>query len=164
MQVTPAALTRKTKRTQSKISRNPGLLAGGVGDTLCFQASHFFQVKKNNIRPLDRNSVHRICTAQVILDLAASIKELVENSLDAGAKIIGSPCVFVLFCALCALGTKICVSRAFILADIFSTDIKLKLNDSGECDLSISDDGCGIEPDNFSHLGSKFLHTFIQTL
>ncbi|KAK9832435.1 hypothetical protein WJX74_010234 [Apatococcus lobatus] len=37
------------------------------------------------IQPIDKNTVHRICSGQVILDLATAVKELLENSLDAGA-------------------------------------------------------------------------------
>jgi DNA mismatch repair protein PMS2 len=39
----------------------------------------------NQIQAIDRSSVHRICSGQVILDLSIAMKELVENSLDAGA-------------------------------------------------------------------------------
>ncbi|NXW28967.1 PMS2 endonuclease, partial [Phaetusa simplex] len=37
------------------------------------------------IKPIDRKSVHRICSGQVVLNLGTAVKELVENSLDAGA-------------------------------------------------------------------------------
>ncbi|TPX31918.1 hypothetical protein SmJEL517_g04874 [Synchytrium microbalum] len=40
------------------------------------------------IKALDKSAVHRICSGQVILDLATAIKELVENSLDAGSTTI----------------------------------------------------------------------------
>jgi DNA mismatch repair protein PMS2 len=37
------------------------------------------------IQAIDKASVAKICSGQVILDLATAVKELVENALDAGA-------------------------------------------------------------------------------
>ncbi|XP_060261699.1 mismatch repair endonuclease PMS2 isoform X2 [Ovis aries] len=37
------------------------------------------------IKPIDRKSVHQICSGQVVLGLSTAVKELVENSVDAGA-------------------------------------------------------------------------------
>ena len=40
------------------------------------------------IQAIDVNTVHRICSGQVVLTLAVAVKELVENSLDSGATAI----------------------------------------------------------------------------
>eukprot|EP00039_Didymoeca_costata_P023879 m.8578 g.8578 ORF g.8578 m.8578 type:complete len:899 (-) comp3926_c0_seq1:73-2769(-) len=37
------------------------------------------------IKAIDKSSVHRICSGQVVLSLAVAVKELIENSVDAGA-------------------------------------------------------------------------------
>lgn len=41
------------------------------------------------IQPIDKQSVHRICSGQVVLDLSSAMKELVENSIDAQATSVG---------------------------------------------------------------------------
>ncbi|KAF6019948.1 hypothetical protein EB796_021768 [Bugula neritina] len=38
-----------------------------------------------NIQPINQETVHRICSSQVVLTLAVAVKELVENAVDAGA-------------------------------------------------------------------------------
>ena len=40
------------------------------------------------VKAIDVNTVHRICSGQVVLTLAVAVKELVENSLDSGATAI----------------------------------------------------------------------------
>ncbi|KAG0088117.1 Mismatch repair endonuclease pms2 [Podila epicladia] len=39
----------------------------------------------SSIKAIDKESVHRICSGQVVLDMATAVKELLENSLDSGS-------------------------------------------------------------------------------
>lgn len=43
----------------------------------------------SSIKPIDKTSIHRITSGQVVIDLQTAVKELIENSLDAGATSIG---------------------------------------------------------------------------
>ncbi|NWU95485.1 PMS2 endonuclease, partial [Upupa epops] len=79
------------------------------------------------IRPIDRKSVHRICSGQVVLNLGTAVKELVENSLDAGA-----------------------------------TNIDIKLKDYGAELIEVSDNGGGVEEENFEGLALKHYTSKIQ--
>ncbi|NXJ67375.1 PMS2 endonuclease, partial [Rostratula benghalensis] len=79
------------------------------------------------IRPIDPKSVHRICSGQVVLNLGTAVKELVENSLDAGA-----------------------------------TNIDIKLKDHGAELIEVSDNGDGVEEENFEGLTLKHHTSKIQ--
>ncbi|PSN53684.1 Mismatch repair endonuclease PMS2 [Blattella germanica] len=45
-------------------------------------------MKRSSIQAINRDVVHQICSGQVVLNLATAVKELVENSLDAGATVV----------------------------------------------------------------------------
>ncbi|KAB0391379.1 hypothetical protein E2I00_008647, partial [Balaenoptera physalus] len=79
------------------------------------------------IKPIDRKSVHQICSGQVVLSLSTAVKELVENSVDASA-----------------------------------TNIELRLKDYGVELIEVSDNGCGVEEENFEGLTLKHHTSKIQ--
>ncbi|XP_028845456.1 mismatch repair endonuclease PMS2 isoform X2 [Denticeps clupeoides] len=72
------------------------------------------------IKAIDKHSVHQICSGQVILSLATAVKELVENSIDAGA-----------------------------------SSVEIKLKDFGAELVEVSDNGRGVEEENFEGLTLK---------
>ncbi|XP_016425043.1 mismatch repair endonuclease PMS2-like [Sinocyclocheilus rhinocerous] len=72
------------------------------------------------IKAIDKQSVHQICSGQVVLSLATAVKELVENSIDAGA-----------------------------------TNVDVKLKDNGIELVEVSDNGKGVEEQNFEGLTLK---------
>lgn len=73
----------------------------------------------NKIKALDHGSVHRISSGQVVVDLQTAVKELVENSLDAGSTSIGKcrrKCICEYFVMPCTCrgpfqGTRYCKLR-----------------------------------------------------
>lgn len=72
------------------------------------------------IKPIDTWSVEQITSGQVVTSLSSAVKELVENSLDAGA-----------------------------------TVIEVKLINHGKDGFSVTDNGHGIDPEDFEFIARK---------
>lgn len=51
-----------------------------------------------SIKAIDGVSIHKITSGQVVVDLQTAVKEMVENSLDAGATTIGESKSLVRLC------------------------------------------------------------------
>ncbi|XP_050425416.1 mismatch repair endonuclease PMS2 [Adelges cooleyi] len=79
------------------------------------------------IKPISKLDIHKICSGQVVLNLATAVKELIENSLDAGA-----------------------------------TFVELKIKEYGKDMIEVTDNGCGVHPDNFEGLALKHHTSKIQ--
>ena len=87
------------------------------------------------IKSIDKSSVNRITSGQVLVDLQTAVKELVENSLDAGATNIGMHFPTI---------QSVCSSR-------YVQDIKFK--EHGVKSFEVSDNGSGISPDDYETVG-----------
>lgn len=99
------------------------------------------------IKQIDSSSVHRITSGQVVIDLQTAVKELVENSLDAGASTIGT------FFIIIFLPSPFLISNLiFPIDDIAILEVKFK--DSGLKSIEVVDNGCGIAPTDYENVGS----------
>lgn len=52
------------------------------------------QQQAGKINQIDKNSITRICSGQVILNLSSVVKELIENSLDSKASQISNISIY----------------------------------------------------------------------
>lgn len=75
-------------------------------------------MESGNIKPINRSSVHKICSGQVVLTLATAVKELVENSIDANATIIGKCMYNILLHSLLQKGNPMCVEARWQLDEL----------------------------------------------
>lgn len=117
----------------------------------------------SNIKAIDGASIHRICSGQVILDLATSVKELIENALDAGATSIE-----VRYCALLCR----CTSRSqtvqphehssFVINTCHGLSrcgcLQIRLKEYGSTLIEVADNGKGVAAEDYQSLTLKY-HT-----
>ncbi|OON16107.1 hypothetical protein X801_08083 [Opisthorchis viverrini] len=100
------------------------------------------QLSRPRIHALEDNVIHRICSGQVVVTLASAVKELVENSIDAGATKIGK------HLSTCYLNTAI----------VFYVDVRLK--EFGSESIEVIDNGTGIIERDFEAISMKVVvHT-----
>ena len=93
-----------------------------------------------SIKPIDATSIHRITSGQVVVDLQGAVKELVENSLDAGAGLVGRLLFF------------------FYLAILFSNgwlSVEVRLTNYGLDSITVIDDGSGIAENDWETVGTS---------
>lgn len=94
------------------------------------------------IRPIDLVSAHKITSGQVVIDLQTAVKELVENSLDAGATTIGMSCSWF----QCSLTQCVTCSE-------------VRFKNYGLDSIEVIDNGTGIPPADYDAVGmSSLLH------
>jgi DNA mismatch repair protein PMS2 len=92
-----------------------------------------------SIKALDKTSVHRITSGQVVVDLQTAVKELVENSLDAGAT---------------SIGKRINIKDERLS---LSCSLEVRFKDYGLQTIEVMDNGSGIAEKDWEGIGSQYL-------
>lgn len=108
-------------------------------------------VQKMKIQPIEKGTVHRICSGQVILDLATAVKELLENSLDAGASNI--EVVLVPYCS----------QRPWDFQRLTQEAKQVRLKEYGSELIEVADNGYGLSPENYESATMKYCTSKIST-
>lgn len=93
---------------------------------------------------IDKASVHRIHSGQVVLELQGAVKELVENSLDAGASVIGR-------------------STLFIAAGAQAVE-EVRMKEHGLDSIEVVDNGSGIQEADWPNIGMVPLYGYLHRL
>lgn len=99
------------------------------------------------IKAIDKSSIHRICSGQVIVDLSIAVKELLENSLDAGSTTVGKNHLLLN------------IEQNWNYKKIW---IEIRFKESGLEFIELIDNGSGIDESDYPTLGEIHLSTLRQ--
>ena len=102
----------------------------------------------DSIKALDPAYVHKISSGQVVVDLQTAVKELVENSLDAGSTSIGAS-LLLAFVTHSPPPTQLRSSESFNMPH---TEVRFK--DYGLESFDVIDNGSGIPAKDYDHIGT----------
>lgn len=97
-------------------------------------------MKSHAIKHLDIQSVHRISSGQVVIDLQTAVKELLENSLDAGSTNIGKLFQYIDFSLI-------------VLRCSCATYVEVRFKEYGLIAVEVIDNGSGIAPEDYEAVG-----------
>lgn len=93
--------------------------------------------KCQGIKAIDKTSIHRITSGQVVVDLQTAVKELLENSIDAGSTNVGEIYVFVT--------RNMRPKRSMI---------EIRFKNYGLASIEVIDNGSGIPEDDYDSIGA----------
>jgi len=91
------------------------------------------------IKSIDAASIHRITSGQVVIDLQTAVKELLENSLDAGATNIGGCSIMLWLCSTHHVS-------------------EVKFKNHGLTSIEVVDNGSGIAEKDHDSIGTSCLY------
>lgn len=97
------------------------------------------------IQPINSSSIHKITSGQVVVDLQTAVKELLENSIDAGSTSIGA--------------TIQCSVRP-------DTDLilEIRFKEFGLKSIELIDNGTGIARTNYTTVGKSSTKLFNRSV
>jgi DNA mismatch repair protein PMS2 len=95
----------------------------------------------STIKPIDKSSIHQITSGQVVIDLQTAVKELLENSVDAGATNVG----------------ELFSHKGQVASIISCCFVEVRFKNFGLTSIEVIDNGSGIPENDHDSIGTRYL-------